>query len=81
MSETQENNEQEDQLVAVLDRGPTQQVQIRLNEFKGKRYLDLRTFYLDENEEVYKPTRKGVSIPVELFEDLKDALKKVEALL
>lgn len=79
MSETQET--QEDQLVAVLDRGPTQQVQIRLNEFKGKRYLDLRTFYLDENEEVYKPTRKGVSIPVELFEDLKEALKKVEALL
>jgi len=76
-----EQQESEDRPIAVLDRGPTQQIQIRLNEFKGKRYLDLRTYYLDENEEIYKPTRKGISIPVELFADLKEALAKVEAVI
>lgn len=70
-----------ERIVAVLDRGPTQQIQIRLNEFKGRRYLDLRTFYLDEDGETWKPTRKGVSIPVELFGQLKAALEKVEPLI
>lgn len=79
MNETNPTSTPDEQLIAVLSRSPTQQIQVRLNEFKGKRYLDLRTFYFDEDEEVYKPTRKGVSIPVELFEELKAALAKVEA--
>ncbi len=81
MNEQAESHENAEQLVAVINRSPTQQIQVRVNEFKGKRYIDLRTFYLDEKDESYKPTRKGVSIPVENFEDLKAALDKVEAVL
>lgn len=81
MSEKTEAPNAEEQLIAVIHRSPTQQIQIRLNAFKGRRYLDLRTFYLDEDEEVYKPTRKGISVPLELFAELKTALEKVEAQL
>jgi len=81
MNEQTEPQENSEQLVAVINRSPTQQIQIRVNEFKGKRYVDLRTFYLDDKDETYKPTRKGVSVPVENFEDLKAALAKVEAAL
>ncbi|HEY5596007.1 MAG TPA: transcriptional coactivator p15/PC4 family protein [Candidatus Bipolaricaulota bacterium] len=81
MSDTAENQQSVDQIVAVIDRGPGRQIQVRLNEFKGKRYVDLRQFYLDEEQEVYKPTQKGVSIPVEQFGELKEALAKLEPLL
>jgi len=81
MNEQTEPQENSEQLVAVINRSPTQQIQIRVNEFKGKRYVDLRTFYLDDKDETYKPTRKGVSVPVENFEDLKAALAAVDAAL
>ncbi len=81
MSDTAENQQSADQIVAVIDRGAGRQIQVRLNEFKGKRYVDLRQFYLDEEQEVYKPTQKGVSIPVEQFGELKEALAKLETLL
>lgn len=81
MSDTAETRESTDQIVAVIDRGTGRQIQVRLNEFKGKRYVDLRQFYLDEEQEIYKPTQKGVSIPVEQFTELKEALAKLENLL
>lgn len=76
-----ENQEPKDELVAVINRGQTQQIQFRVNEFKGNNYIDIRTYYFDENSEEFKPTRKGISIPVELYEELKEALTKVEGAL
>lgn len=39
-------------------------VKIKLNEFHGKRYLDIREYYTNEsNEEV--PTKKGISVSIE----------------
>ncbi len=76
-----ENQEPMDELVAVINRGQTQQIQFRVNEFKGSNYIDIRTYYFDENSEEFKPTRKGISIPVELYEELKEALAKVEGAL
>jgi len=36
-------------------------------------YLDIRNFYETEEGE-WKPTRKGIAIPVELYDELLDAL-------
>jgi hypothetical protein len=74
---TDESQETED-IIAVINRGQTQQIQLRVSEFKEKRYIDLRTYYFDEKDETFKPTRKGISVPVELYEDLKAAIAKVE---
>lgn len=42
-------------------------IRVAVDEFRGKDYLDIRCFYKDKTGEL-KPTRKGVSIPVELAE-------------
>lgn len=42
-------------------------IRVAVDEFKGKDYLDIRNFYKGQDGEL-KPTRKGVSIPVELAE-------------
>jgi hypothetical protein len=80
MNDTNETEESQgtDDIIAVINRGQTQQIQLRVSEFKGKNYIDLRTYYFDEKDESFKPTRKGISIPVELYEDLKAAIAKVE---
>jgi hypothetical protein len=41
------------------------QVRLTVNEFRGEEYLHLREYYLDFEEE-WKPTDKGIAIPLEL---------------
>lgn len=65
--------EVEERLIKAIERGPGQQIQVRLTTFRGREYLDLRNFYLDENEG-WKPTKKGIAVPLELYEELMTAL-------
>ena len=48
------------------------QVRISVSEFKGKEYIDIRTFYLpnDADDEGYKPTKRGVTVPTDSYWDL-----------
>ncbi|MCR4403860.1 MAG: transcriptional coactivator p15/PC4 family protein [Candidatus Acetothermia bacterium] len=71
---------EEERLIKAFERGAGQQLQIRLINFRGREYLDLRNFYLDENNE-WKPTRKGIAIPTELYEELMAALQEVGEIL
>jgi hypothetical protein len=71
---------EEERLIKTIERGAGQQIQIRLVTFRKREYLDLRNFYLDENDE-WKPTKKGIAVPVELYEDLMAALQEVGGIL
>lgn len=76
MAEEARSDPREERLIRAFDRGAGQQLQVRLVTFRGREYLDLRNFYLDENDE-WKPTRKGIAIPLELYDELMAALKEV----
>lgn len=64
-----------ERLIKAIERGPGQQIHVRLTTFRGREYLDLRNFYLDENDE-WRPTKKGIAVPVELYDELMAALKE-----
>jgi hypothetical protein len=49
------------------------EVQIRISEYKGKTYVDIRKFYRDEYDEM-KPTPKGISMSPALARKVIDAL-------
>lgn len=56
--------------------------QVTVREFKGKVYVDIREFYLDNNGDL-KPGKKGISLSAPQYQKLKgligdidDALKK-----
>lgn len=41
---------------------------------KGSRtYIDVRTFWLDDDDE-WKPSKKGIAIPIELAEEIAEAI-------
>jgi len=63
----------EERLIRVIDKGLGGQVRIRLSRFRERDYVDIRNFYEAEEGE-WRPTRKGIAIPVEMFDDLMDAL-------
>ena len=66
----------------ILDDG-FRQIRLTVSEFKGEEYLHLREYYLDFDEE-WKPTDKGIHIPLEwdtskeLFAGLSEILSLAE---
>ncbi len=70
----------EQKLIKAIDKGMGGQIQIRLSRFRERNYLDIRNFYEADDGE-WKPTRKGIAIPVELFSELMTGLKEAEPFL
>ena len=65
---------QEPKLIATVPRSATEQLQISINEYKGKSYLDLRIFYTTDDGINRLPTKKDVTVSPENLELLKDAI-------
>ena len=66
-------SEEEDDKVVKIPRNQTEQVRVGVKEFKGKSYIDIRIYYMDDQGD-WKPTKKGVSLSTEYIEELKDAV-------
>jgi hypothetical protein len=67
----------EDKVVASFKRNPTEEVRAGIKEFKGRRYIDLRIYYMDDQGE-WKPTRKGISLATDFMPELKNAVDSIE---
>lgn len=64
----------EPKIIATIPRSATEQLQIAINEYKGKSYLDMRIFYTTDDGATWLPTKKGVTCSPENLETLKDAI-------
>ncbi len=53
----------------------TSPIRVGINDFKGKKYLDIRKFYIPEGKTELAPTQKGVSMTEEQFIGIYQALK------
>jgi hypothetical protein len=67
----------EDKVVSSFKRNPTEEVRAGIKEFKGRRYIDLRIYYMDDQGE-WKPTRKGISLATDFMPELKKAVGAIE---
>ena len=67
---------QEPKIIATIPRSATEQMQIAINEYKGKSYLDMRIFYTTDDGASWLPTKKGVTCSPENIEILKDAIEE-----
>ena len=60
-------------IIKDIDKGKGEIIRVEISEFKGKKLLNLRVWYTDANGD-YKPTQKGIAIPPELYEQVKEAI-------
>lgn len=60
---------------AIVKKNGRERIEVSISEFKKRKFLDIRNFYNDDGE--WKPTPKGISIPVELAHEIYRAVKKV----
>ena len=66
--------------IATIEKNRSEELRIALKEFKGRDYLDIRTFiepYADEGQGRV-PTKKGATLAVAKLPELIAALQKAE---
>lgn len=68
----------ENKLLASIPRSATEEIHIQINEYKGKKYLDLRVYYTTDDGLNWNPTKKGVTFPPDKLEEVKQAIEEAQ---
>lgn len=63
--------------VIVSKPGGREQIEMSITTFKEKVYLDIRTFYKAGDSNEFKPTPKGVMIPIDLAPAIRSGLREL----
>jgi hypothetical protein len=58
---------------------PSSPVVVKLGEYKGKRFLDIRRYYLEKKSNELKPTKKGIALTTSNLELIKNLLSDCES--
>jgi len=56
----------------------SEEVRVSLTEYKGHKLIDLRIYYEADESGERRPTKKGITIDVGLYPELKRAIIKIE---
>jgi hypothetical protein len=67
-------------VIHEFKRNAEETLRISLSTFKGRTYVDIRLFYEDANGEL-APTKKGVTITPELWDEFRAGIVSAEELL
>lgn len=62
--------------ITVHEKARGETINVYIGEYRGTKYLHIREWYLDKDQEE-KPTKKGVAIPIDKIEALKDAIERL----
>jgi transcriptional coactivator p15 (PC4) len=69
------------QVIYEIKRNNSEIIRIDVSEFKGKNLINIRIWYqaqdYNNGELVYKPTQKGVTLDLSLFDELKTGIDKL----
>ena len=66
--------------IATIEKNRSEELRVALKEYKGRDYLDIRTFiepYADEGQGRV-PTKKGITVPLDKLPELIAALQEAE---
>lgn len=62
-------------LIGEIERGETEVLRVSTEEYKGRKYIDVRVYFENDDGE-WKPTKKGVTIQPDKIEEFLDLIKK-----
>ena len=51
-----------------------QEVRFAAGEYRDKMYLDIRIYFKNEETEEWHPTKKGITLPIEMLPDFRKGL-------
>jgi hypothetical protein len=62
--------------ITVHEKARGETINVYIGDYRGTKYLHIREWYLDKDQEE-KPTKKGVAIPIDKIDALKDAIERL----
>ena len=68
----------ENQILYQFPRNQDESVYLTLREYKQRRYIDLRIFYHPKDADEMRPTKKGITLALELLPELRKAIAACE---
>ncbi|MFA5628780.1 MAG: transcriptional coactivator p15/PC4 family protein [Dehalococcoidales bacterium] len=57
-------------LIHSFQKNSKEQIRIMLNEYKGTKYIDIRIFFMGKDREEYFPSKKGITLSENKYNDL-----------
>ncbi len=70
----------EPQIVHSFPKNPLEEVRSSVTFFKGKQYVDIRIYYKGDDGD-FHPSKKGVTLSVDLFPELEAGMQKLKEAL
>ena len=67
-------------VIADFQKNKTEDIKLSLTEYQGHKLIDFRVYYKDKEGES-KPTKKGITVNVKFFPELKEAILTAEKIL
>lgn len=67
---------EKDQIIHTIQRNPEEEIRIALRDYNDRRYFDLRLWFMPSRGGEYRPTKKGITLPIEYLEEVKTGLEK-----
>ncbi len=67
-------------IIKDIKRNEREIIRIEVSEFEGKELINLRIWYqaIDgRGDVVYKPTKKGVALTIDKYEELREGIEKI----
>lgn len=62
----------------IIELSDISAIQVSVQSFRGKEYVDIRRMYSSSEDPEWKPTKKGVSIPIQDFKKVYKFLRKIK---
>ena len=62
-------------VIGEIERGETEVLRVSTEEYKGRKYIDVR-IYFENDEGEWKPTKKGITIQPERLDAFMELIKK-----
>lgn len=66
-----------EEILGKLPKNNTEEIQIKKVSKNNKEFLDIRVFWKDKDNGEFKPSQKGVAIPVDMVDELKKILGNI----
>ncbi len=67
-------------IIGEIERNETEVVRIGVEEYKGRKYVDIRTYFENDAGE-WKPTKKGVTVAPEKMDEFMELVRKAKEAL
>lgn len=66
---------EEPNVLALINRSATERLQVSINSYKDKKYLDMRIYFTTDDGMNWNPTKKGVTVSPDHLVEFKDAVE------